>query len=395
VRIAGVLRRRSADAPTLSDRAAPLIEEAAERSRVSWGTRVERLRLAWRSIFQASVSAAIAWLIATELLGHAQPFFAPVAAIITLGITVGQRGQRAAEVALGVALGIAVADLLVLQIGTGTAQLALVVLLATSAAIFLGSGQMLATQAAVSAALVATLQPPTDGFAFERFLDALVGGGVALVINALVLPARPLDLMRRASAPLLTELASVLEDIGVAVERRDKELAVASLQRARAIDEMAARFEEAVDVSRETTRYAPPRRGSRGLVASYADAAGRIDLAVRNVRVLARGMIRALSLDENVPPEIAVALRDLAAAVRALPDALEDPDAVEAVRDPAVRAAAEATKVLEATGNLSVSVIVGQIRSTAADLLAATGMSHEGAAGAIREAVSEAESSLD
>jgi hypothetical protein len=89
-----VLRRRSDDAPKLADRAAPLIEEAAERSRVSWGTRVERLRLAWRSIFQASVSAAIAWLIATEVLGHPRPFFAPVSAIITLGITVGQRPQQ-------------------------------------------------------------------------------------------------------------------------------------------------------------------------------------------------------------------------------------------------------------------------------------------------------------
>ena len=211
------------------------------------------------------MSAALAWLIATELLGHPTPFFAPVAAIITLGITVGQRGQRAAEVALGVALGIAVADLLVLQIGTGAAQLAVVVLLATSAAIFLGSGQMLATQAAVSAALVATLQPPTDGFSFERFLDALVGGGVALTINALVLPARPLDLMRRASAPLLEELAEVLEDVAVAVERRDGERAVAALERARGIDELGARFEEAVDVSRETTRYAPPRRRARGI----------------------------------------------------------------------------------------------------------------------------------
>jgi hypothetical protein len=224
-----VLRRRPDDAPTLTDRAAPLIEEAAERSRVSWRTRVERLRLAWRSIFQASVSAALAWLIATKVLGHPTPFFAPVAAIITLGITVGQRGQRAAEVALGVALGIAIADLLVIQIGTGTAQLALVVALATSAAIFLGSGQMLATQAAVSAALVATLQPPTDGVSFARFLDALVGGGVALTINALVLPARPLDLMQRASTPLLAELAAVLDDVAIAVERRDQELAVKAL----------------------------------------------------------------------------------------------------------------------------------------------------------------------
>ena len=175
---------------------------------------------------------------------------------------------------------------------------------------------MLATQAAVSAALVATLQPPTDGVSFARFLDALVGGGVALLINALVLPARPLDLMQRAATPLLEELAAALEDVAVAVERRDQALAVAALERARGIDELAAHFAEAVDVSRETTRYAPPRRRSRGAVESYADAAGRIDLAVRNVRVLARGTIRALSLDENVPPEIAGALRDLAAAVR-------------------------------------------------------------------------------
>ena len=50
--------------------------------------------------------------------------------------------------------------------------------------------------------------------------------------------------------------------------------------------------------------------------------------------------------------------------------------------------------VLEATGNLSVSVIVGQVRSTAADLLAATGMDYEQSAAAVREAVREAEDAL-
>ena len=382
--------RPDADAPTLSDRAAPLIEEAAERSRVSMRTRLERLRLAWRSIFQASVSAAVAWLIATELLGHPTPFFAPVAAIVTLGITVGQRGRRAAEVAFGVAVGIAVADLLVLQIGTGAGQLAVVVLLATSAAIFLGSGQMLATQAAVSAALVATLQPPVDGFAFTRFFDALVGGGVALLVNAVLLPARPVELVRSASRPVFEELAATLEDIAVAIERRDRGLAEGALRRARGIDELGARLAEAVDTSRETTRYAPPRRRSRGLVESYADAASRVDLAVRNVRVLARGTIRAVSLDENVPLEIAGALRDLARAVEALGAALEDTSRTGEVFDPALRAAAEASLVLERTGNMSVSVIVGQILSTATDLLTATGMSYDHATEAVRAAVREA-----
>ncbi|WP_181456160.1 FUSC family protein, partial [Burkholderia multivorans] len=77
-----------------------------------------------------------------------------------LGLTQGERGRRALEVVLGVTLGIAISDLLVLQLGTGWWQLGLVVAVSMSAALLLGSGQMFAQQAAVSAALVATLQPP-------------------------------------------------------------------------------------------------------------------------------------------------------------------------------------------------------------------------------------------
>ncbi len=382
-------RLRDTDLP-LSDRAAPLIEEAAERSRVSMRTRVERLRLAWRSVLQAGVAAGVAWLIATEVFGHTAPFFAPVSAIITLGLTISQRGRRAVEVAIGVAVGIAVGDLLVLAIGSGPAQLALVVMLATALAIFLGSGQMLATQAAVSAALVATLQPPTDGVTFARFLDALAGGTVALVVNGLLLPADPVAMVRRAARPLLEELAATLEDIAEAILERDRGLAERALLRARAIDELSGNFAEAVNVSRETTRYAPPRRRLRGRVEGYADAAEQIDLAVRNIRVLARGAIRAVRLDENVPPPMADAVHELAAAVRSFADALDDPRAVERVREHALRAAAIATLVLETTGNLSVSVIVGQIRSTATDLVAGTGMGTDEASAAVRRAVNEA-----
>ena len=61
--------------------------------------------------------------------------------------------------------------------------------------------------------------------------------------------------------------------------------------------------------------------------------------------------------------------------------------AFEEVREPALRAAATATQVLEGTTNLSVSVIVGQIRSTATDLLTGTGYTYEEATDAVREAV--------
>ena len=378
--------------PTLGERAQPLIEEAAERSRLSARTRAERLRTATRAILQATIAATAAWIVATEIVGHPRPFFAPVSAMITLGLTQGQRGRRAVEIVLGVTLGIAVADLLVLELGTGWWQLGLVVALSMSVALLLGSGQMFAQQAAVSAALVATLQPPDGGVSFARSVDALLGGGIALAVSALIVPANPIRMVREAAAPVLAELAAVLEDIARALLGRDRAAAQSALDRGRGIEELARDLDEALTVGRETARLAPPRRRSLGTVDVYTDAAAQIDLAVRNVRVLARGARRAIDLDENVPPEIAGALRSLAEAVRALGAAIDDPGAAGAVREPAVRAAVEATRVLESTGNLSVSVIVGQVRSTAVDLLRGSGMSYDEAADAVRSAVIEAES---
>jgi uncharacterized membrane protein YgaE (UPF0421/DUF939 family) len=377
------------DAPSrLAERGGALIEGAADLSRTSMRTRFERLRIAWRSIVQASVAAAGAYVIATEVFGHSKPFFAPISAIITLGLTVGQRGRRAFELAIGVAVGIGVADVLVILIGSGPAVLAIVVALAMGTALFLGTGQMMVNQAAVSAVLVATL-PPAAHFSGARFVDALIGGGCALLVNALLLPADPIKMVKAAAEPVLDELAATLQDVADAIDAREQEAAEHVLLRARELDRLEAELEDAVAVSRETARYAPVRRRSRGTVDFYAEASAQIDLAIRNVRVLARGVVRAARLGENLPPAIADAVRDLATAVLALRVALEDPDRADDVRAPALHAAATATQVLEQTGNLSVTVVVGQVRSTAVDLLRGSGLTYEQAAALVREAARE------
>jgi uncharacterized membrane protein YgaE (UPF0421/DUF939 family) len=366
-------------------------EGAAERSRVSMATRWHRVVTNWRTMVQAGVAVAAAWAVAKWVLGHPAPFFAPISAVIALGTSYHQRGRRAVELVLAVTLGIAAADLLASQLGPGVAQLALAVSIAIGLGVFFGTSALFVNQVAVSTVLVFTVST-AGGFSFARALDALTGGTVALLVAAVILPADPLRILRDAARPVLDELAETLGDIATALRRRDQELAEAALVRARGIDALGERLFDATLESRETTRISPARRRARGTVEFYAEAAARIDLAVRNVRVLARGALRALSLDENVPPEVADALGDLAAAVRALGAALERGHDVDEVRDPALRAAATATRVLEGTTNLSVSVIVGQIRSTATDLLTGIGYTYEEATGAVREAAAGDES---
>ena len=68
-----------------------LMEQAAEASRAGIRTRRERIIATARPILQTSVAASLAWLIATEVVGHSTPFFAPISAVITLGLTIGER----------------------------------------------------------------------------------------------------------------------------------------------------------------------------------------------------------------------------------------------------------------------------------------------------------------
>src|SRR5215217_326742 len=365
-------------------------ERLPSRLRRGFLAGIDRLRVNGWSVIQTAVAASVAYLLAAFVLGHARPFFAAIAAVVCLGVTLGQRARRALELVFGVAFGLMVADLLVLVIGTGAARIGVVVLLAMAAAVFFGGGPLLVNQAAISALLVVVLQPPHDVFDPARFLDALVGGGVALVVNYLF-PINPERLVERAARPIFDELAAVLEEIAAALSEGDRERAERVLARARKIDEdRVTTFYEALAAGHETARLSPTRRRTLGHLELYANAGSRIDLAVINTRVLARGAANAARRGDTVPPQLPEAVLELARAVRALADYLEESAGPQEARRFALEAARKATEILKERHDLAVSVLVGQVRSAAVDLLRSTGMDQASALQALEEAAGRA-----
>ena len=121
---------------------------------------VERLRgradgRLW-PIVQTALAAVSAWYLAVLLGVERRPAFASIAAVISLGAAFVERRQRAVQLIGGVMLGIVVADLLMRAIGNGLPQIGVLVVLAMLAAVLLGGSELLVTEAAVSALLVAT-----------------------------------------------------------------------------------------------------------------------------------------------------------------------------------------------------------------------------------------------
>lgn len=337
-----------------------------------------RLRTTGRLILQTAVAAGLSWLLAVDVFGFTDPFFAPIAAAIALGITHGRRNRRTLEMVVGVAVGIAVGDLLILWVGTGAWQLGLVVGLAMVAATLLSRSGLLATQAAVSASLVATLQPPTEGLVPYRFFHALLGGAVAVVVAQVLLPLDPVRIARQAAAPVFDRLQAVLRDNARALADGDLDRAVRALDAARAIDPQVRQLHETLATAQETARMAPTRRGGRRQIDSYELAATQVDLAVRNTRVLARGTVALLRLDDDDHPEVRAALGEavdeLAEGVGAVGEQLLGGAEPDETRRRATQAAGRVRAAFPDARAVAVGRIVGQVRSTAIDLLRCSGL---------------------
>jgi uncharacterized membrane protein YgaE (UPF0421/DUF939 family) len=253
------------------------------------------------------------------------------------------------------------------------------------AATLVGGGALLASQAGASAVLVATLQPPEGGVDFGRALDALIGAGIALLVSSLLLPVNPLRLLKASAAPVLDRLESALEQIAEALTSRRPEPADAALLGVARADGANDQLLSTLGAAGEAAVMSPQRRGALGGLDRYAVAAGELARMIGNVRALARGAMRAIDLDDSVPPEAIQAVEELAAGVRSLRDYLDGGD-TDRTRECAQRAAALANAVLEATGNLSAVHIVGQIRLAAVDLLRAAAIDRADAQELVRGA---------
>ena len=352
---------------------------AARRRLAGLGTGAAQVRASLWPSLQTAAAAALAWSAAHYLLGHAQPFFAPVAAVIAMGTSRGQRGRRALEMVVGVTVGVAVADLLLLAVHPVPLRIALAALVAMSVATLIGGGGMLVSQAAVWSIVVAILPPPPGAVVPERFFDALVGGGTALLFSQLLFPLHPLVEVTRAARPLVAGLAAALDALAAAVQARDLAAALAALNQARALDAPIGALNEMADAAMDAARMAPPRRGYLRRLDPYRTMATRLEYATRNVRVLGRAVLRLLregAIDQATASVLAAAMRDLAEAVRAIGRQLDAPGRIGS--GPARQAAVSAVRTAETTvaerGQLALSLVVGQVHSTASDLLQAAGM---------------------
>lgn len=338
-----------------------------------------RVRESGIAIVQIVVAATGAYAFAAFVLGHPAPLLAATVTLSSLGLVRDARPRRVLDTVVGMLVGILVAELLLLVAGPGWWQLALALGLTLTVARFLSAQASFAIAAGIQALIVMIIPATTP---FIRLIDGVIGGIAALLVTALI-PRNPHRAALRDARAVFAALGSASAALVQALRRGDRMRAERGLEKARAIQPLIENWRSSVESGIAIARISPFLRKRRFELARQERIRVSLELAYRNLRVVARRVVY-LCDDGSARPVSADLLAEIFRAADALADSLDDITLEPQARATLVAVAAhlDPEKLLPGAplGELN---LVAAMRPLVVDLLMATGMSAEDARAAV------------
>lgn len=329
-----------------------------------------RVRESSNAIIQIVVAATSAWAFAHYVLGHPAPLLAATVTVSSLGLVRDARPRRVLETVVGMLVGILVAELLLIVAGSGWWQLALALGLTLVVARFLSAQASFAIAAAIQSLIVMAI--PTTA-PFLRLVDGIVGGVAALLVTALI-PRNPQRSELRDARSAFAAIDSAAGTIVQALRRGDRIRAERGLEKARALQPFFDDWASSLESGRAVARISPFLRTQRYELERHDRVRESLELASRNLRVIAR---RAVYLcDDGVSrPLAADLLAEVARGAGFVADALDDVSLEPAARATLAAVASRLDPVaLLPGGSLGDQNLITALRPLVVDLLTATGM---------------------
>lgn len=221
-----------------------------------------QIKACWSDSLSCGTAAALAWFISQDILGHANPLFASMAALVCLAPGLTNRGKQAFYLLIGVTAGVLVGEFALLfppvptfiRIGLG-AFIAL--LLAASYAIV----PVLIIQSGMAAIMVFAMGPQVAGF--SRLIDVALGAAIGLIFSQVLFTPNPLKSLTRSAELFFRELAGIFATAAAALEKQDTALALQALRNCSRVHASLIALVGSVNAAQENTLWS-----LRGFIAS-------------------------------------------------------------------------------------------------------------------------------
>lgn len=365
---------------------ADILRNAGRSTRQFIHEGMHRVRVDFFQSVQIVAASMGAWLFAEHILGHQEPIFAPVAALVSLGYVSGAKhSRRILEVSFGVTLGILIGDLLLILLGHGTWQAAVVLFLTVIIARFIDKGIIFTIQLSFQACFTLLLPVPDD--AFTRSFDGIVGGAFAF-LTMYLMPRDPRKNPRARAIALMDAFAKVFQLSSEAIRYYDYNKAYQSLLDARALQPLYDSCRGDLITAQGMNDLSWKSRKNREELERLAKTLAAVDLAIRNDRVLNRRMastIRHVQLRSAALVSLSKALDELSLASQSIglgmsaPRKEEREHYMKKAQDRMVRLAGTLNPHYMGVASFEGESLVLMLRLIVVDFMEATGMSHKDA----------------
>lgn len=337
---------------------------------------------AWPLVQQAAAGTT-AWVVAEHVAGHADPFFAPIAAVVALNAAPGERGPNALQLLAGVLVGIAVGELALVGVGSGYASVALSLLGALAVARAFGGTRLVVGQAAASAVLTVAVANGQGGP--YRIVDALIGAGIALVFSQVLFAPEPVALLHHAESTALAGMVNWLRATAGALRRNEWWSGDQGTVELRELRDRLSELSRARRASMLVPRYTLAWRLRIRHSAQEGRRAGDLEMLGASCLTLAR---TAVAASEHEREMLAPCVDDIATVLHGL---AHDPYGQATRR----HAADQTLRVIAGITGLDVGVsgrdTMAALRMVATDVLVFAGVERRRAQAAVREDSQELE----
>ena len=169
-------------------------------------------------IFKTALAAALSWFVATSLLHGEYPYFAALAAILTVQVTVADSVDKATQRIIGIVGGVMLSMLLGFWFKIGAISIFFVILLGMGIAKALRMNPQIISQVAISSFLVLAFGQNEEGYAFARILETILGSGIAVLINALIVPQNAIPDVERSIISTSSLAATTLRSLNMLLD---------------------------------------------------------------------------------------------------------------------------------------------------------------------------------
>lgn len=340
---------------------------------------VTRVRGALVPNTQSAVAATIAWLLCRYLVGQPFPIFGAVACYLAMGFSRNRQPRRVLEIGLGATFGVFFGEMVVRYLGFGWWQVLLIMLLVPLWARFIDRADLMTFQSTINALVVVSMAALTSmggivQTGIGRWVDALIGAGVALVA-AIVLPTSLTTRPRRYASTAILRLADACAAIGDGLEKGDGAHIRAAHGHLRAARNQLTDGRAAQSSAADLAMINPRLRSERAELAEIdrlLEISGRMHTSM--TMLIRQG--RAVVGESGPMPRPGALVKQVAVAMRHLSAAVGHWNKPVLAREEAAQIATELVPLeIAAHDDWRTTALVSLLRAVVVDLLQLTGLS--------------------